>query len=98
MKVGIIIEPNAKGQVVIPKKIRDDLGIKQGIFLNLQVRGGGIYLYPVEEVGTKAETNEAFLEFLQRTQGILAGEEYYKKEKQRRKLALAASASRKKTW
>ncbi len=37
---------SSKGQIVIPKEIRDRLGIKPGTVLNIRVRGKRIILEP----------------------------------------------------
>ena len=101
MKVGNIVESNQKGQIVIPKKMRDDLEITPNTPLNIIVRGGGIYIYPVEAVLTKEDSkdmNKAYLEVLRKTRGILGPKPYYKSEKARRKMELDASRKRKKAW
>lgn len=101
MKVGYIAEPNSKGQIVIPKKIRDDLKIDENTPLNLSIMGNGIWMHPVREILTDNELKDShslYLEVLEKTRGILAGKPYYKNEKTRSKLALKASARRKKAW
>jgi len=101
MKVGFIAEPNSKGQIVIPKKIRDDLKIDENTPLNFTVMGEGIWLHPIREVLTDQELKDShslYLEILKKTRGVLAGKPYYKNEKVRRKLALEASKRRKKAW
>lgn len=101
MKVGYIAEPNAKGQIVIPKKIRDDLKIDKNTHLNLSIMGDGIWIHPVREVLTDRELKDShslYLEVLEKTRGILAGKPFYKNEKARRKLALRASQRRKQAW
>lgn len=101
MKVGFFTEPNSKGQIVIPKKIRDELNINENTPLNMVVRGEGIWLYPIKEVLTQQDSEDSrkvYLEILKRTKGILAGKPYYKNEKARRKLELEASKRRKEPW
>lgn len=101
MKVGFIAEPNSKGQIVIPKKIRDDLKIDENTPLNLNIVGDGIWIHPVRGILTDKELKDShslYLEVLNKTRGILAGKPYYKNEKARKKLALKASARRKKVW
>lgn len=98
MNIGTIVTPNTKGQVVIPKEIRDTMGINEKVPLNVVVRGSGIYMYPVEEVLTKEESNLSYLEILKITQGAWAGDDWPKTEKRRRKIELEASRKRKNTW
>lgn len=101
MNIGIIVTPNTKGQVVIPKKIRDDLGISAGETLNVIVSGGGIHMYPVSGVVTGEERSnkrQMLLEVLKSTQGTWAGDDWPKTEKRRKKIELKASGERKKAW
>ena len=101
MNIGVIVKPNQKGQIVIPKEIRDELDIKENTHLNIVVRGEGIYIYPAEEVLTRAKSqsiNSAYLEIIKQTQGILSLKPYYKNQKARRKLELAASRRLKTAW
>lgn len=101
MKIGNIVEPNSKGQIVIPKNVREALGIKPNTPLNMVLRGDGIYIYPVEAVLTKTESqgiSDVYLELLNKTQGILGSKPYYKNNNARRKLELEASCKRKTAW
>ena len=98
MKVGIITKPNQKGQIVIPKKMREALGIDVNVFLNLILRGNGIYIYPVEEVITKVEKENSYFEILQKTQGSWSAEDWNLLRKKRRKIERDASKGRKQRW
>lgn len=97
MKVGSIITPNIKGQIVIPKEMRQALGINEKVALNVFLAGGAIHIYPVDEVVTKGENKSSYIELLKKTQGILGSAPYYKNERARRRLELAA-AKRRKQW
>ncbi|MEK7534411.1 MAG: AbrB/MazE/SpoVT family DNA-binding domain-containing protein [Patescibacteria group bacterium] len=97
MKVGFIAEPNKKGQIVIPKKLREALGITPQTHLNLVLRGRGIYIYPIDEVVTKLESESPYLAILEKTQGAWADDKSWDKtEERRRKIELTASLRRKK--
>lgn len=104
MNIGTIVTPNIKGQIVIPKKIRDGLNIDESTPLNMVVKENGIHLYPVKEVTTTAEAEIArskLLNALEKTRGAWANEDwddYDKREKQRRKLELEATKRMKKAW
>ena len=98
MKIGIVTRPNQKGQIVIPKTVRDKLGITPDKPLNLVVRGGGVYLYPISAITADIEKENTFLQILKKTQGITGPGPFYKNEKLRRKTELAASAKRRKEW
>lgn len=94
MKVGELIKPNAKGQIVIPKSTRDALGISDKTFLNLTLAGSGIYIYPVEEVLTGADSESSYLKLLQKTKGKWGKEKLSKNTS----LELQASKNRKSAW
>ncbi len=69
MKVGTITKPNKKGQVVIPKDIREKLNINSNTSLNIIAKGKGVYLYPVKEIITEADEDSSYLDVLRETQG-----------------------------
>ena len=98
MKVGNITQTNQKGQIVIPKNIRIELGIDENVFLNMIVRGGGIYIYPIEETVTNIEKESSYLDILQKTKGTWAGDDWEETSKKRRRIELKASRERKKAW
>ena len=100
MKVGFIAEPNKKGQIVIPKQIRDALEITADVSLNIILRGGGMYIYPIKRVITKEEEPD-LLKVLKKTQGAWANsdwKEFDKREKIRRRLELNAVKKAKNAW
>lgn len=96
MKIGTITQPNKKGQIVIPKEYRDRLGINDTTPLNVVLKGNAIYLYPVEEILTAAESESSYVKVLEKTQGKWAGVEEHTKNK--RALELKASKKRKRAW
>ncbi|OGY09424.1 MAG: hypothetical protein A2782_01225 [Candidatus Blackburnbacteria bacterium RIFCSPHIGHO2_01_FULL_43_15b] len=83
MKVGYIVTPNTKGQIVIPKKVRDFLKINENVPLNLQQVDQGIYIHPISEVVTKQETETSFTDILRKTQGAWAGDNWPETERRR---------------
>lgn len=102
MNIGIIVTPNIKGQIVIPKKIRDELNITEDTSLNILDDGKTIYIHPIKEVSTISESdNSELLEVLKKTQGSWANEDwgvYDREEKKRRKIELATTRRNKKAW
>lgn len=104
MNVGTIVTPNTKGQIVIPKKIRDGLNITKNTSLNIRVIDDGIYIHPITEVVTNSEEDKrhkALLQILKETQGAWADADwdaYDKLEKRRKKIELAAAKRNKKAW
>ncbi len=98
MKIGSFTTTNDKGQVVIPKDIRDSLGIDSNVTLNITVAGGGIYIHPVEEFITKSETESSYLQLLEKTKGAWANDDWDELRYSRSKTELNASKSRKEPW
>lgn len=102
MNIGTIVTPNIKGQIVIPKKIRDQLNITQDTSLNIVNDGKTIHIYPVKGVTTVSEfDNGALYAALKKTQGAWANEdweEYDKEEKKRKKIEILATKRNKKAW
>lgn len=97
MNVGNIIEPNVKGQIVIPKKMRDNLGITPNTPLQIIQRGDGIYIYPVE-IAAIYETESVLLEILNKTRGSWASDNWDETRNKRRTIELKAAKRRKLQW
>lgn len=102
MNIGIIVTPNIKGQIVIPKKIRDGLNITKNTPLNIRVIDDGIYIHPITEVVTNAEEDKrhrVLLQILKETQGAWANDkEFDKRQKKMRKMEIAAAKRMRKPW
>lgn len=98
MNLGSIVEPNEKGQIVIPYKIRKTLGITSDTPLNIILRGEGIFIQPIKDIITFTDQNDAYLEVLKRTQGSWRGDDWQKTDRKRRKIEVKASIARKKAW
>lgn len=98
MNLGIIAKPNSKGQIVIPKKFREKLGINEDVFLNVSLRDNGVYLTPISESLASRDARAVFLEVLRRTAGAWKDDSWPEVEKKRRKIELSASKKRKKAW
>lgn len=101
MQIGTIVTPNTKGQIVIPKKIRDGLNITKNTSLNIRVMDDGIYIHPITEVVTNAEEDKrhkVLLRILKETQGAWANDkEFDKRQKKMRKMEIAAAKRMKNT-
>ena len=98
MSVGIITTPNSKGQVVIPKKISDELDISEKTPLNITFSSGEIHISPVGRVVKRYQTRKEFLKMLEMTRGAWAGDDWPKTERKRRKIELAAARKARKEW
>jgi len=49
----VIIKMSSKGQVVIPKEIRDSLALKPGVKFNVRLDGKKIILEPISDINFK---------------------------------------------
>lgn len=102
MKVGFITEPNSKGQIVIPKKIRDELNITENTPLNIRVMDDSIYIHPITEVVTNTEEDKrhrVLLRLLEETKGIWANDkDFDKRQKKMRTIEIKAAKRMKKAW
>ncbi len=96
MNVGTFTTPNAKGQIVIPKGIRDKLGINEKVTLNITVSGNAIHIYPVSGFITSTEGESSYSQLLEKTKGSWGTVKPLSPAKSQ--LELAASKKRKKTW
>lgn len=98
MKVGIITTPNAKGQIVIPKAIREALGINAKRPVNIVLRGDGIYIHVIKEVIGDTGAESSYLKILEKTGGAWRADNWPQTEIRRRKTELTASKKLKKAW
>ena len=100
MKIGILTKPNEKGQIVIPKEIRDRLDISKDTGLNILVGDTGFYVYPINQVFMRKNMGSSYLELLKRTQGAWGKETLVEKRRRlkQRKIELKASERRKNAW
>lgn len=98
MKIGTITTPNAKGQIVIPKAMREALGISPKMPVNVTLRGDGIYIHPIAQIVAKGENVSSYSKLLEKTQGAWAGDDWEATEAKRRKIELKASKRMRKSW
>ena len=98
MKIGTITTTNAKGQIVIPKKMRDALGITEQAVLNVILADGGIYIYPVQDVMSSVKGESSYASLLEKTKGAWQGDDWGATQAKRAATELKASESRKNAW
>ncbi|OGE81613.1 MAG: hypothetical protein A3H72_00980 [Candidatus Doudnabacteria bacterium RIFCSPLOWO2_02_FULL_48_8] len=100
MKIQHIAKTNEKGQIVIPKDLRDELGISDKVSLHLVKKGPGIYIYPVSEVIGEFDTVNSYLAILEKTQGSWGPEtvEEKRREKAQKKMEQKAARLGKQQW
>lgn len=90
MNIGTITTMGAKGQIVIPHKIRKDLGIDQNTPLQIIQAAGSISIHPIRSVVHLTDSGESYAQILAKTRGAWAGtpddyKAYRKREKARAK-------------
>lgn len=95
MQIGEITTANSKGQIVIPKKIRKDLGITTGTAIKILSKGHGIYLFPIKGFITSEESEDSYIKMLEQTAGSW-GE--IPETKTKKSIELEASLKRKTQW
>ncbi|SRR6266568_6712127 len=98
MKIGSFTTPNDKGQIVIPKEMRDALSIDTNATLNIILAGKGIYIYPVEEFLTRVEGESSYIKLLEKTKGSWKDDNWDTLRKKKSHIELEASKSRRKAW
>lgn len=91
-----ITNTNRKGQVVIPQNMRKALGITKDVPIRLSLRGQVIFVEPIKELVTVAETESSYAELLSHTQGSRASDPESTKGKTAKKEARARSLLTKK--
>lgn len=98
MKIGEFARTNSKGQIVIPKSVRNALSISSDTTLNIVVMGNSILMSPVEEFITKLDKEESYFNILKKTQGTWSGDDWEETEAKRKEIEIKASSLRKKPW
>ncbi|MFB6226395.1 MAG: AbrB/MazE/SpoVT family DNA-binding domain-containing protein [Candidatus Paceibacteria bacterium] len=98
MKIKHITKPNNKGQIVIPKEIREELDIDPSVPLNMSIKGDSIHIHPIREVITESEQEDSYLDILERTKGSWDESSWEQTRTKRRKTELKASKQRKNQW
>lgn len=98
MKTGFITTPNSKGQIVIPKEVRKQLGISPTVALNIMIRGSGMYIHPIFDVVSPSEHENSYMHILKKTRGTWSDDNWSDISKKRRDIELKASQQRKKVW
>lgn len=69
MNIGIITQPNSKGQIVIPAKFRKALGISEAVNLSISLLDTGLYIQPVNVVSKAPDDNSAYLNAIKKYKG-----------------------------
>ncbi|MBI4599781.1 AbrB/MazE/SpoVT family DNA-binding domain-containing protein [Candidatus Uhrbacteria bacterium] len=69
MQPGYITQPNTKGQVVIPKELRERFVITDRSSVNIIPYEDGLYLHPIHSVFSKGPAASAYQKTLLKTKG-----------------------------
>lgn len=94
MKLSHITQVNQKGQLVLPKTMRAQLGISPSTHLHVFLRGKSLIIQPITAISTLAESETSYLDILQKTRGSWAYETFEKDPT----IELTASSKRKFAW
>ncbi len=95
MNLYTIANTNTKGQLVIPQKMRNELGIDPDKYLKISLVDTGIFIQPITSIKTNLGDKAHYLNTLKKTQGSWKKDE---PSSQKRELELKASQKRKQTW
>lgn len=93
MQPGYITQPNSKGQVVIPKELRDRFGISDRSSINIIPYEHGLYLHPIHSVFSQGPAAAAYQKMLVKTKGSWGASDA-KQERARRSHELSAARKR----
>ena len=80
---------------MIPKEVRDALGITENDSLHMVIRGNAVYMYPIKEVLGENEKDDSYVKLLEKTKGTWKGNDWEETAKKRKRIELAASKKRK---
>lgn len=92
-----IVSSNAKGQIVIPKAMREVLGITADSQLYLSVKDQTLCIQPFVS-SMSAKRDKTYAEILAETRGGWAGDNWPAEEAKYHRIELAASKKAKKAW
>lgn len=98
MKILNILTPNDKGQIVIPQKVREALGIGPHTPLQLIQLDNSLSITPISDVVTLTTADSSYEEILKKTAGSWAGDTFLKTRAKRKKIELASTTEKKKAW
>lgn len=92
------MKPNEKWQVVIPKRFREELGLKGGVLLNVSLKEKGVFMVPLERIMTTPDSRKIYMNILTKTAGTWADDSWEGTRSRREGIELEASERRKNSW
>ncbi|NCN06310.1 MAG: AbrB/MazE/SpoVT family DNA-binding domain-containing protein [Candidatus Pacebacteria bacterium] len=99
MKIQTIVQPNQKGQIVIPKAIRQQLGITSNTQLHLVSSASSFVITPLTNTTfPKLLENQTYADVLEETKGAWANDSWPETQKSRDNIERIAADKPKKAW
>lgn len=98
MNLTTIAKPNSKGQIVIPKRFRQELNIDGNVFVNLILKSDGVLISPLNRSTISPDSKKIFQEILKITSGAWKGDDWKETEKRRGQIEIKAAKARKSEW
>lgn len=98
MNIGHIVQPNVKGQIVIPYRMRKSLGIDKDTSLQLSQVGESVVMRPVRGIVTSRDKHQMLLEVLKKTQGAWRDVPLDPRGEKREALELESTKKLKRAW
>ncbi len=98
MNLTTIAKPNSKGQIVIPKRFRQELNIDENVFVNLILKPDGVLISPLNKSNISSDSKIIFQEILKSTSGAWKDDDWQKTEEKRRKIEIRSAKSAKSKW
>lgn len=98
MNLITITKPNSKGQIVIPKRYRQELKIDENVFVNLILKSDGVLITPLNKPLTSSDSNKIFQNVLEMTAGAWKDDDWKETEQKRRQIEIKAAKARKSKW
>lgn len=98
MKIRNLVKTGPKGQIIIPKEMREALGLRENSHLSITIRNKGIYIEPVEEFIYPGTKDLSYTAVLEKTKGAFATEDWGSLRKKRKDTEIKASKKRRQAW
>lgn len=91
----LLTQPNQKGQIVIPKVLRDEMHIGEHTPLAISRQGDGLFLVPIHDIVTTKGVPSTYHALLRETRGAWGKKEELSDSKA---FEFKASTRRKQPW
>jgi len=98
MNLTTVTKPNSKGQIVIPKRFRQELNLDENVFVNLILKPEGVLITPLNKPTISSDSKIIFQEILKSTSGAWKNDDWKETEKNRRKIEIQAAKLSRSKW